>query len=403
MANLNNYIDFDVALDKSDPDNPVIRVTDTGTYPGNIALYLEGIVSITQPDGISVDGSFTDPDIYSSGGSLISSEKELRLSEDDTLQNGIYSITYTINVTGYDTTQRTKTFTLDYTTPNVIITNLLDVFTPDIQVVDATVYAQSGFTTTTISRAWSADIKYVGSTIQTVTGTLILFDISYGDEYYDAFYAVTLETTVTYTMVNFYDWVSVIDMVEAETQMDAYTPPTLAALQVSLNTLRTQILNGTYCGGCGCGCDNPDYAPWEQASDLLQSIIANGQQGNTTGLNEQVDQLLKIFNCSGVLTRTHTNDPITPYDWGTTQIISLPAPIQFTVGSGGQYAPADGDSEYNNPTLAGNNRYSIFSKGMADILQENVDYTYLSGGGFELIGGLLFTGADRFTLTFYGT
>lgn len=399
MANLNAYIDFSVALDKSDPDNPVIRVTDTGTYPGNIELYLEGIVSITQPDGISVDGSFSDPDIYSSGGNLVEAEKELRLSETDTLQNGVYSITYTINVTGYDTTQLTKTFTLDYTATSVIITNLKDVFTPDLAVVDGSIYSQAGFTTTTTTRAWSADISYVGSTVQTVTGTQLLFDMAYLSDYYDAHYAITLGVTITYTMTGSYTWVSVIDLLEAATQMDAYTPPTLAELLDSLNTMYSQIEAGTWCGSGNCGCES-DYDVWNRAESLYQNIIENGQDGNVTGLDSKVDQLLKIFNCSGVLDRDHTGEEIPAYDWGTTQTFSLHRPIQFTVGSGAQYAPANAATSYINPTLAGNNSYLIFIQGEASFLVEGTDFSYRVGGGFDLISRS-FVLSDRFTLSFY--
>lgn len=398
MANLNAYINFSVALDKSDPDNPVIKITDTGTYPSPIDLYLEGIISITQPDGISIDGDFADPDIYSSGGELVQAEKELRLSDDDTLQNGVYSITYTINVTGYDTTQLTKTFTLDYTAPSLVITNLIDVFTPSIQCVDATIYTQSGFTTTSTVRAWSADISYVVSSVQTVTSTQLLFDMDYNDEYYDAHYAIDLSVTVTYTMTGSYTWVSIIDLLEGEAQIDAYTPPTLAELAESLNTMYSEIQAGTWCG-CNCGCD-PDYEAWTRAESLYQNIVVNGQNGDTTGLETKVDQLLKIFNCSGVLNRDHTNDVIPPYDWGTTQTFSLHPPIQFTVGSGGQYAPANAATSYINPTLAGNNNYLIFIQGEAAFFVEGTDFTFRLGGGFDLLNRSFVLG-DRFTLTFY--
>lgn len=400
MADLSAYVDFSVALDKSDPDNPLIKVTDTSTYPGNVDLYIEGVVSVTQPDGISVDGSFTDPDIYSSGGELTVAEKELRLDDDDTsLQNGVYSITYTVNCTGYDTTVLTKTFTLDYTAPTIIITNLKDVFTPDLSVVDGSIYSQAGFTTTTTTRAWSADISYVGSTVQTVTGTQLLFDMAYSSAYYDAHYAITLGVTVTYTMTGSYTWVSVIDFLEASAQMDAYAPPTLAELLESLNTMYTEIQAGTWCGSSNCGCES-DLEVWTRAESLYQNIIENGQDGNTTGLDSKVDQLLKIFNCSGVLDREHTGDEITAYDWGTTQTFSLHPPIQFTVGSGAQYAPANAATSYINPTLAGNNNYLIFIQGEAAYFVEGTDFNYRVGGGFDLIDRSFVLG-DRFTLSFY--
>ncbi len=395
MADLSAYIDFSVQLDKS-VTTPVIRLTDTGTYPAGVTPYITGVFSVTQPDGISVTGTFTSPDISGGGGTAT---KELRLSTTDTIQNGIYSITYTIDCIGYDTTILTKTFTIAYTAPTVIITILNDVFTPQIQAVDGSIYAQAGFTTTSTTRAWSADIKYVSTTVQTVTGTALLFDMAYATNYYDAFYAISLNVTVVYTMTGSYTWVSVKDLIEATSQLDAFTPPTLAALQLSLNDLKTAIENDTYCGGCGCGC-TPNYGPWEKATALYQNIVTNGQDGNVTGLDSQVDQLIKIFNCSGIIVRDHTNDVIPPYDWGTTQTFSLHIPIQFTVGSGGLYVPANGATSYINPTLAGNNNYLIFLKGQADFLVEGTDFSYRVGGGFDLITDSFISG-DRWTLSFY--
>lgn len=397
MANLNTYIDFSVVLDKS-VSTPVIRLTDPDNYPSGISPYITGIFSITQPDGLIVTGTFSSPDVYWSGSALVVPTKELRLSTDDTLQNGIYSITYTVNCTGYDTTVLTKTFTLDYTAKSVIITLLEDVFTPQLQAVDGTIYSQSGFTTTSTTRAWSADIEYVGSTARTVTGTQLLFDMAYLSDYYDAFYAISLDVTVLYAMTGDYTWVSVKDLLEASTQMDAYTPPTLAELAASLNTMYSQIQAGTWCG-CSCGCE-PDYTPWTEATALYQNIVTNGQNGDVTGLDSKVDQLLKIFNCSGVIERDHTYEEIPAYNWGTTQTFSLHPPIQFTVGSGAQYAPANGATSYINPTLAGNNNYLVFIQGEAAFWVEGTDFNYRVGGGFDLLSRS-FVLSDRFTLSFY--
>jgi hypothetical protein len=133
VADLSAYIDFSVQLDKS-VDPALVRLTDPDNYPAGVGIYIRGVFSVTQPDGISVDGNFTSPDVYSSGGQLVVATKELRLASDGVaLQNGLYTITYTVQCTGYTDTVLTKAFTLDYASPSVIITPLKDVFTPQIQ------------------------------------------------------------------------------------------------------------------------------------------------------------------------------------------------------------------------------------------------------------------------------
>jgi hypothetical protein len=86
--------------------------------------------------------------------------------------------------------------------------------------------------------------------------------------------------------------------------------------------------------------------------------------------------------------------PVTP-------VVSITEPIQFIVGSGGQYVPNNGDSAYNNPELAGNNRYIITSNSDGGDLIAGTDFDYLSTGGFEWLNGRVFYTAERFTLFFY--
>lgn len=179
MANLSQYIDFSIVLDKSG-DTPVITLTDPNNYPAPVYLYMTGIFTITQPDGISITGSFTDPDIYFSLTGLVTASKELRLTYNDLFQKGTYTFTYTVRCTGYTDTTLTKTFSLKYDTPTVSITDLNDVFTPSLKQLDETIYTQPNFPNVTVTRAWNADVKYTGATTGNVTGTAALFDMNIG-------------------------------------------------------------------------------------------------------------------------------------------------------------------------------------------------------------------------------
>lgn len=331
MADLSAYIDFSIVIDRSDVDNPVIRVTDPDDYPAGVNIYLEGVLSITQPDGLSITGNFITPDISWDGSGLSVAEKELRLSDDDTIQTGIYTITYTISVTGYDDTVLTKTIDLDYVAVTQSITNLTDVFTPVFYTLDGTTYTLEGFNTPTITRAWEAIVRYVGTSIATITGSSQLFTMSYNGLYYDANYAITLETTLTYVNTD-EDWVTVKDMLSSTSSIDPYTPPTLAELAASLRAMRLSIEDGTYCGGTPCGCD-PDYTPFNDAQNLFDLIKANGQEGQTVGLNSQMEQLQKLLNCSGILDQDHTYAYIPAYSFSDTSVSTAPTPIEFIVSS----------------------------------------------------------------------
>lgn len=404
MADLSAYIDFNVLLDNSGL-TPVITLTDPGNYPGGLLQYITGVFSVTQADGISVSGNFISPDVTWNGSILTPNNKELRLATNLDLQNGIYSITYTVQCIGYVPTVLTKTFTLAYTNPTVLIDPLTDVFSPSLQVIDATQYAQTGFVTptttgATITRTWVASVNYIGTSISTINGTnQALFDMGSSGKYYDAQYNVSFSAIFTYT-TPIYAYLTIKDQVSATQAVDAYTPASLSTLLAGLTTMKQQIAAGTYCGGgCSCGCDAETNSSFTQAQALYDYIVAQGQAGNTVGLYTSVIQLQALFICTTQLNQTHTGAQIMPYNFGTTVISSIHPPIQFTVGSGAQFAPNNGDTQYNNGTLQGNNNYIIYRQAQADFLVQGVDFNYVGTGGFLLLT-TTFIATERFTLTF---
>lgn len=75
--------------------------------------------------------------------------------------------------------------------------------------------------------------------------------------------------------------------------------------------------------------------------------------------------------------------------------------IQFSVDGGQPYAPTNGQTQYNNPTLANITTYSIFCKSIADYLIQGSDFRYLVTGGFELLSAgriYPFLSGDNYTL-----
>lgn len=80
--------------------------------------------------------------------------------------------------------------------------------------------------------------------------------------------------------------------------------------------------------------------------------------------------------------------------------IGIPIPIQFQVDSSGIYAPIAGTTSYDNPTIAGNNKFTIFSQSDANYFVSGVDFNYNAGGGFTLLTRV-FIEEEKFTLQFY--
>ena len=403
MADLSAYIDFSVALDKSGV-TPVMYLTDPDNYPDGVKQYVTGVFSITQPDGINITGSFTSPDVSWDGSELTTASKELRLATDDSFQNGLYTIVYTVQCTGYSPTVLTKIFTLTYTAATLNITDLTDVFTPSLEQLDSTIYLQDGFATPTVTREWDATIDFAGTSIGTKVGLAILFDMKYSGNYWDAKYLITFTAIVTYVMNTPSDFVTVIDKLTTDYQVDAYTPPTMQALAAQLTTMQQEVANGTYCGGRGCGCGCSDEQAFTNAQALYQLIKTNGCNGQTVGLQDYITELQKLFTCNGATTQMHNNSPIPAYNFGCGSSGNVTAPIQFTVGSGALYAPVADTFAYNNPTLEGNNAYIIFRQAIGDYLVSGTDFTYNTSGGFTLSNataqGTAFVDTERFTLVF---
>lgn len=169
----------------------------------------------------------------------------------------------------------------------------------------------------------------------------------------------------------------------------------------------------------------PVIITYTKTAQYLASLDLDIGNKNNPSLSPMLPIILEIEN--GILSWLYgidnTNSNLTKvanYVWGLTGsygitaegIVSgvgssvtfipniLNSPIQFVVGSGALYVPNNGDSSYNNPTLAGKNNYSIYRQIIADYLFAGIDFTYLTTGGFTLLSSTFIYG-ERFTLTFY--
>jgi hypothetical protein len=379
MADLSGIVDFKVVLDKTTLQ---VSLTDTSAYA--VGTVITGtIFKVTQPDGLTVQGT--------------NKTVELRFATDGSFQNGLYLFTYTVQATGFTDTTVTKTFFLDYHSVTIELTELADAFTPSIQLLDSTVYDDVEFFDPPVTVwAWNYAIRYVGDTLATGTGTNPLLAMAGEDGlFYDAAYSASLAVTLTYQH-SLQPFFSLKETLNTTYAFEVYTPPSLATLRVGLENMKAQIEQGIYCGGCGCG---TNYAPFTKAQSLYDLIVAKGHGGEYYGLLAYYDQLQKLFTCSGIIVRNHTNSAIPAYNWEVAKGSSGLDPIAFTVGSGLQYAPIDGDVSYINPDLAGVRIRMIYLQAIGNFLPKG-HWTSRPGGGFDFTvdGGRIFHTDEDYTI-----
>lgn len=349
MPDLSAYINFSVVLDNSGGGGPIVRIIDTSAYPTGVAQQIAGILSIAQPDGISdTNSNFAAPNIFWNSGALVQATRPLRLAQNGRFQNGGYSITYTVRCPGYTDTALTKTFILNYTAPVPVLSPAFDNFTPSLSVNDATNWQVANLSLSTVSDTWSALIRSVSGTNQSVTGAGSNFNLAYLGSYYDASYDVTLTSIVTWEIPGASPWVTIVDkFVPPPQTFQSEIPPTLAQLLVSLTVLKSQL---------DVAQNNPNYMllqlTYTYAVSLYTHLIDRGQASELAGLSDYVWQLQKIFNNGQTPTYVNTNGIIPAYSWSSgggggsvswTNVTSKPATQQFPgTPAAGSFTFADG-------------------------------------------------------------
>jgi len=308
--NLGAYINFVATLDKS-TGSPEIRITDTGSYPGGVPPTLTGFFQVTQPDGVLVaSGSFSSPSVFWNGGALTVTTIALRLRADGNFQQGGYLFTYNLRAPGYTDTTLTKTFQLTYSRPKLVIADAFNIFTPLLEVSDTTLYVQPGMSFISGTRAWSALIHSVNGTDQTVTGALADFNLAYLGDYYDASFAIDLTVTPSYILDTPDDWMTLIDKIVATTlTLQSQVPQTIAQLDTSLQALKDKADAAAGCTTCK---DRDNYS---YASALYSDFRRRGCDAAFGGLTKTYFQLIKLLNNGVNPSYTHTNAPLTAYDF----------------------------------------------------------------------------------------
>jgi hypothetical protein len=379
MASLSAYIDFNIILQKDAASSSII-LSDPDNYPAGVDITLLGYFIITQPDTITITGSFGFPDIEWDGSELTTATKALRLRATGGFQQGTYTIVYHVSAPGYDETVLTKTFDLSYTSPTLEVTDNFDVFIPNLSVTDDTEYEQDGMTLDSVTRSWEATIISVEGTNQDINGSLETFDLAYLGSYYDSQYDVSLTATATYTLDSPNDWVTIEDEQEIEETYYAFIPPTTIEL-LELLTAYKATVDAAKCI-CGTGCvDNCTTLKntYSLAVSIYMHIVERGRESQTDGLDAYVLQLQKLLSNCVTPAYENTNEAISPYDWGSggSGGTNFTFYKQMIVGSGVNGAPADGATTYVDALLISKNVVVfVDSVLMGNNLSDRVSITY---------------------------
>ena len=308
MADLSAYISYSVTLDNTG-STPVVTIQDTSSLPGGTVV-TSYAVTIAQPDGQSVTTNLV------VGGSIVSKNVELRMANDGSFQNGTYVANATVIATGYDNTIKNYLFRLNYSKPIPNIQPLIDVFTPSIKAIDNTAYSVVGMVFNSVTRAYSATINSISGTSETITATTQLIDLAYSGLYYDAQYIINFTSTFQNTTLDgliVKDAIALTTAIKTAVLFDAFTPSSLSVLLAGLNNLKTSSSNGC--------CDK-----YTKAVAIYDQLIAQGQAGNTVGLETYVMQLENML-AGYTLNRVHTNAVIPAYTWTSSASSSSSIPL----------------------------------------------------------------------------
>lgn len=403
MNSLTQYLSFGVLFDFT-LGVPSLTLTDNSNYPSGVPQLVNGNFTITSPDGLTRTNSLSKPDISWNGTALNTFTIPLRLSCDGTVQQGTYTITYTVTATGYGNSYLTQVFYFNLLAPMPAITYAFDVFTPDLSVSDSTVYSVSGWNYN-VSEKLSAQIESLGVNLSTTGKKLSLI---YNGNYYDSVYSFVLESTVVYTSI-FSPYLSAkfsftYNYPFDGTVVSANTPPPCYILLNQFSTYQKQQNENA------CGCPNN----LNEVSSLLNFITASLASKTYEGLYESVILYENIVT-NGTYNYDNTGIPISPYEYNCGSSSSgggggginaiNPVPISFIVGDSG-YAIA-GQSSVTIPSLSTGTtnpkQIIIFQKGGTPVIPVSGYNFTPSTGTIQLLGGDQFNNGEQVYIFAYYT
>lgn len=281
---------------------PALVVTDTTSSPptGFVA-----VLSITLPDGYTYQGDISSPDISTGGGVFTTT---LRLDSTGGVQAGTYTIKMTGNAPGYLSTDFTRVFTVSFPAAQQVVVDNFDVFTPNLFISDDTDYSVAGYAVLTTARSWNVTSTPTG----VLTGTGSTISLQFGGYYWDAYYNVTLASTVSYVHTT-YSWFTV-----DKTYTKSYT--TYAMTPLTVEQIVTDIGKLDYTGECCDGCNS-----FQQAQTIFAHMVDKARLGDYISLFDDYMALLAVLHDNSLPAYVPTNAIIPAYNWGTFASGTLPS------------------------------------------------------------------------------
>jgi hypothetical protein len=231
--------DFNLTFDYSSSPK-VFILQDTSDYAGasvSTTVATGCITNITAPDGTTIyaNSDHTEPDIDADV-SLINNSISLPLMGDGSVQQGAYSVTYQVRISGasidvaYDVT-KTKTYTLNYSPVSLSIGGTVDCNIPRITGTDNTSYTTGGVAPTVLrdfrivypAVANTSDVTGTTSTISTTSVYVVKNSI--------LVYNLTLSSTLTYSMGS---GIYIKDLLTCTHKLDVQCDPNLCDVYCGL-------------------------------------------------------------------------------------------------------------------------------------------------------------------------
>ncbi len=305
MPSLTGQISFTVKFDLT--GSPTLKLLATTSIPLIDKPNLTGYFSIKQPDGITVTGSYTSPDVAWNVGAAAYPEfsSALRLASDQLYQRGEYIITLYANCAGYTPGVFSRSFNINYQPVTVDLENQFDCFTPSLKYEDLTNYAVSNYNIASSTRSWSAT-----SAAGNPTGVSNIFDLAIGGSYYDCSYAITFIKNITYQHSND-AWLTVAERFTENITEAAFIP---ASMNTNLTYLVALKATRDAAANCQGNYEVLDEL-YEDASTLFHQMRAQVCAENTTNLTALFDEFYRLTHNYQPQVYVNTNGAIAAYDF----------------------------------------------------------------------------------------
>jgi len=260
MGLLDSYIGFRVEVDLV---SDVIRLYDNSS-PGVPAGWTGAFV-LSNSQGIIYNGSLASPNVGDGIGTLLT--VPIVPGGDGYIPKGDYTIQYKIVSPGQPEAALQRTFAVVHEPISFTPTQILDVFTPYVRLVDNQDLTVAGYGVLTQARQWTSFLPTVG-TINSTVDNIIL---QYAGQYYSGIHQVSFQSDVTYQSIA-NSWLRVFQRYSWVGNVSVPERPSFSQLLEYLDDLKA-VAYGV--SGCGPSAGQDDYLMAESLLSHASMLIRN--------------------------------------------------------------------------------------------------------------------------------